>query len=121
MARLEAIDAAEYLGAGAKAILPDLIGALDDNTPIRTGDKTPVRLRAAVALGKMGPAAKEAVPKLSNMLKESDPALKRAALEALGQIGSAATFALPRLREMIRTEPAFAEQAQQVLDRIESK
>jgi HEAT repeat protein len=121
LARLEAIDAAEYLGAGAKAILPDLISALSDNTPIRPGDKTPVRLRAIVAIGKMGPAAKEAVSKLSNMLKESDETIKRAALEALGQMGPTAAFALPRLREIIRTEPEFAEQAQMVLDRIEAK
>lgn len=121
-ARLEAIDAAEYLGDGVKAILPDLIAALDDHTPIRRGDKTPVRLRAVVAIGKLnGPIAKDAVPKLSNMLKESDATLKRAALETLGQIGPAATFALPRLREIIRNEPEFAEQAQATLDRIEAK
>lgn len=121
LARSEAIDAAEYLGAGARVILPDLINALNDFAPVRTGDKTPVRLRAAVAIGKMGPAAKEAVPKLSNMLKESDPTIKRAALEALGQMGPAASFALPRLREMLRSEPEFAEQAQAALDRIEAK
>ncbi len=121
LARLEAMDAAEYLGPAAKVVIPDLIEALGDNTPIRVNDKTPVRLRAIVAIGKMGPAAKDAVPRLSNMLKETDATIKHAALDALGQIGPAAAFALPRLREIIRLDPAFAEQAQEVLDRIEKK
>jgi HEAT repeat protein len=120
-ARLAAMDAADVLGTGAKAALPELTDALNDKTPIGVQDKTPVRQRAIAALGKMGAAAKPAVPKMVALLREKDSDLKRATLEALGRIGPAADFATARLREIVRTEPAFAEQAQEALDRIEAK
>ncbi len=117
-ARLAAMGAADLLGPTAKQILPELIEALNDNTPLSKYDKTPVRFRAVQAIGKMGPAAKDAVPKLTGILKEPDP-MKSAALDALGQIGPPAVFAVARLREIIRTEPSFAQKAQEVLDLIE--
>jgi HEAT repeat protein len=119
--RLAAMAAADLLGPGAKAVIPELAEALGDKTPVSNFDKTPVRQRAAAALGKMGPAAKDAVPKIVALLKENDPNLKRAALESLGQIGPTADFAAAKLREIIRTEPTYAEAAQEALDRIEKK
>jgi HEAT repeat protein len=117
-ARLAAMSGADLLGPAAKQILGELAEALNDNTPLSKYDKTPVRFRAVQAIGKMGPVAKDTVPKLTSILKEPDP-MKSAVLEALGQIGPAAAFAAARLREIIRTDPSFAEKAQEVLDLIE--
>ena len=119
--RLAAMDFADLLGPSAKGIIPELIASLDDRTPISQFDKSPVCVRAATALGKMGPAAKDAVKRLALMLKDVDPVLKKAAIESLGQIGPDAKPAAARLREIVRTEPALAETAQEALERIEPK
>ena len=120
-ARLAAMDAADLLGPSAKGILSELIEALNDKTPISNTDPTPARHRAIKALGKMGPAAKDTVPKLAALLKETDVSVKTAVIETLGQIGPSATLASARLREIVRTEPAYGELAQEALDRIEKK
>lgn len=117
--RLAAMDAAELLGPSIKSVLPDLTDALTDTTPISQFDPTPVRQRAVKALGKMGPAAKDAVPKLTALLKESNVLLKLTVIDSLGQIGPDAKFAAARLREIARSEPMFAERVQEALDKIE--
>jgi hypothetical protein len=55
-----------------------------------------VRRSAALALGQMGAAAKEAVPPLVASLK-SDAVVRRSAALALGQMGAAAKEAVPAL------------------------
>jgi HEAT repeat protein len=120
-ARLAAMDASVLLGPGAKGLVPELLASLADPSPISAWDQTPVGIRAAQALGKMGPAAKEAVIKLTVLLKEQNPARKKAIIETLGEIGPDASHALARLREIARTEPAFAELALAAIERIESK
>ncbi|UCG67572.1 MAG: HEAT repeat domain-containing protein, partial [Deltaproteobacteria bacterium] len=56
-----------------------------------------VRISAAVALGKIGSEAKEAVPSLIKALGDSDPGMRYRAAEALGKIGSEAKEAVPAL------------------------
>lgn len=56
-----------------------------------------VRISAAVALGQIGPEAKEAVPSLIKALGDSDPGMRYRAAEALGKIGSEAKEAIPAL------------------------
>ena len=64
-----------------KAAVPMLIKALDAERPL-------VRLEAALALGKLGPAAAAAKEELQRLAEhESDQAVKQAAAEALDKIG----------------------------------
>jgi hypothetical protein len=56
-----------------------------------------VRISAAVALGQIGPEAKEAVPALIKALGDSDPGMRYRSAEALGQIGPEAKEAVPAL------------------------
>ena len=51
------------MGPAAAAAVPALIVALDDPEPT-------VRFPATVALGEIGPAAKDAVPRLKKMMDE---------------------------------------------------
>ncbi len=58
---------------------------------------------ALEALGKMGPAAKDAVPEITRVLLNNEYMGKReAAAKALGEIGSAAKEAIPALRDPLR-------------------
>lgn len=65
-----------------KALLPDLLQALNDKNP-------EVRRRAALSLGAFGVAAREAVPALTAMLKD-DPNVQLAAALALEKIAASA-------------------------------
>ena len=56
-----------------------------------------VRNAAAFVLGQIGPAAKDAVPALSEALKDKEGYVRRAAVSALGRIGPAAKDAVPAL------------------------
>ena len=62
--------------------MPALITALGD------ADEG-VRRSAAEALGRIGPAAAEAVPALITALGDADAEVRRSAAEALGRIGPA--------------------------------
>jgi len=75
-----------------------------------------VRADASDALGKMGPAAKDAVPALIVALKDNDScSVRKNASDALGEIGPAAIDAVPALQnalsdsdESVRVEAKFA-------------
>lgn len=56
-----------------------------------------VRWAAADALGKIGPAAAEAVPALTAALTDADWDVRRAAADALGRIGPEAAEVVPAL------------------------
>jgi HEAT repeat protein len=56
-----------------------------------------VRISAAVALGQIGPEAKEAVPSLIKALGDSDIRVRHGAINALGKIGSSAESVVPAL------------------------
>jgi hypothetical protein len=57
------------------------------------------RIAAAFALGKIGPAAKDAVPALIEALKDKDRDVRSTAAQALSGIGPAAKAAVPALTE----------------------
>src|SRR5262249_37396709 len=59
--------------------IPGLIQALQDDNPT-------VRKRAAIALERLGPKAKEAIPALEKALKDSDEQVRAAAASALEKI-----------------------------------
>lgn len=81
----------ELVKIGAPAV-PQLIAALTD----RTRDRS----HAAQALGRIGPAAAEAVPALQRLL-DHEPH-RWDAVDALGSIGPAASPAVPRLIRILR-------------------
>ena len=56
-----------------------------------------VRQFAAMALGNIGPEARDAVPSLINCLSDDDEYLKRAACESLGKIAARRQLVLPAL------------------------
>jgi HEAT repeat protein len=61
-----------------------------------------VRAAAALALGRIGPEAREAVPVLIPALQDESEAVRRAAAEALGNLEAAASAAMPALRLALR-------------------
>ena len=56
-------------------------------------------MNAALALGKIGPDAKAAVPLLTKLLKDEERQVQVAAIHALGGIGPDSKPAVPALRE----------------------
>lgn len=77
-----------------RAAIPSLISAIED-------PDNDVRLYAFIALGEIGPDAKEAVPALTRMLKDTEPGSRAASAIALGNIGAAAETAIPALRKAL--------------------
>jgi HEAT repeat protein len=75
------------------ASIPSLMHSLKLRDPA-------ARSRAAIALGKMGPAAREAVPALSATLKDRDVSVRAASAYALGRIGPDAKSALADLKKL---------------------
>lgn len=88
-----------------------------DLPPLMALLKEPVAREAAVrAIGRLGAAAKEAVPPLAELLDDRDSRVRIAAAEALGQIGApAALSAIPKLREVLR-DPLVASAARRSLE-----
>jgi tetratricopeptide (TPR) repeat protein len=84
--------------------VPDLIKALGDEEPL-------IRKRAAMALERLGKAARDAVPALQKALKDDDAAVRTAAESALKVIGVPATREelLARLKD--KEQPAEARRA----------
>ncbi len=70
-----------------------------------------MRERAALALGLIGPAAKEAVPALIATLRDEDGLVRGYAAYALGEIGPAANEAVPALEAAARDGVDGAESA----------
>lgn len=83
---------------------PDAAPAAKDLLKIFTSDKTSknVQYETALALGRIGPAAKDAVPALIEALKSSDVTLRGYAAEALGCIGPDASAAVQTLTVALR-------------------
>lgn len=90
--------ATDSLARIGPAAIPALIDALKD-------PNAEVRDRAAQALARMGPPARQAVPQLIAALQDPDWKVRRSAARALGQIGPDAEKAVPALIEIIR-DPA---------------
>ena len=77
-----------------------------------------LKQQIAYTLGTIGPAAKEAVPQLTNLLEfsqDSEGLVKVKAAEALGKMGAAAAAAVPVLTAALKTDdvrlPATAAEA----------
>src|SRR5207244_4789657 len=79
---------AEYKSA-AKDAVPRLCEILESDADVD------VRWGAARTLGKIGPAAKAAIPALVRTLKATDSLVREHAAEALGDIGPDAAVAVP--------------------------
>ena len=93
--RLAALEILGAIGPKAKAAVPDVIAAL-------SASDAEFRSDAAMALGRMGGEAADAVPQLLKMLEgpASEPSDRYAAAFALGRAGAVAKAALPTLREI---------------------
>ena len=83
------------LFAEPKRTVPALTELLNDKD-------YPVRVAAAVCLGKIGPDAKAAVPALIEMLKNQDSYLRCTAAYTLAMIGPEAKIAVPALIGLLR-------------------
>lgn len=67
----------------------------------------PDQYRAAEALGRLGPAAKDAVPALAAALKDPERFVRMSAARALGQLGAASKEALPALAAALNDSDSF--------------
>jgi HEAT repeat protein len=77
------------------------------------------RAAAARCLGRLGPAAKDVVPRLIKLLTD-DPAgdVRSAAATALGDIGPAALAAVPKLKTAVRDDRAAEPAARKALEKL---
>jgi hypothetical protein len=82
------------------AHLPELVKMLRDKDAM-------VRVGAAYDLGRIGPAAKDAVPALVEALTDKDAVVRAIAAEGLGRIGPAAKDAVRALIEALEDEEVF--------------
>jgi HEAT repeat protein len=83
------------IGPGAAAAAPVIREQLQDER---------CTIHATEALGGIGPAARSAVADLAVLLRDYDPACRKAAAIALGRIGRDAEAALPLLRSALRDD-----------------
>jgi HEAT repeat protein len=86
-----------YLGSKAKATVPALVSALEDENP-------DVRREVLFALAAIGPDAVQATPVLEKELADPNAANRAVAAYTLGKIGPAAKSALSGLQETLRSE-----------------
>ena len=100
-------------GEGAEidvTVLPELIQGLKLRDPT-------AQVRSAVTIGRIGPAARDAVPALIEALKDRDLSVRAAAAYSLGQIGPDARQALPGLKSL-KTPASLREIAANAIQRI---
>ena len=102
LSRLESSEVEERVEA-----IPILLKALENE---------PLSGRAARALGRIGPDARQAVPLIARLLESPTISRRRVAAEALGQIGPAAVDALPLLLKTFQ-DRAFFEQIHRPCER----
>jgi HEAT repeat protein len=86
------------MGAKGRAAVPDLA------TTVTEDAEPSVRLSAAMALGSIGPDAKDGVPALVRALKDRDTEVRLQAAKALGAIGPAAQDAIPALSQAAKND-----------------
>ena len=77
---------------------------------------------AAGALGHIGPAAKDAVPALTALLRDKDWGARFAAARALGGIGPPASNAVPALTQLLKDKDEDVRKAAaEALEKIKKK
>jgi hypothetical protein len=84
-----------------KTVVKDRVDAI---AQMVSNPEATVRVQAIVALGSIGPDAKQAIPLLTKALSDQEPLVVAWSLWALGRIGAAAGGALPAL-ERIKNDP----------------
>jgi HEAT repeat protein len=123
-----ALEGLALMGPEAKPALDKVVQLMEDRTKNArhyaaythwkiTGDPDPaVKLLSQLSgtinfgvesidiLGKMGPAARDAVPTLIKRLEDEEPAPREAAVWALAEIGPAASTAIPALESLLDDE-----------------
>jgi HEAT repeat protein len=104
--RCEAGDALGFIGLVDESIVPALLGCLKDDK-----EEPDVRSCAAISLGRIGPKAKGAIPRLIEVLRSVDSqatsaasVIRYGALEALGKMGSAAQVAVPSILQVLQND-----------------
>lgn len=100
--RRSAAEAMRKIGVHQDEVIDFFNTELDSSDPHATHG-------AALALGKIGPPAARAVPKLIEVMSK-DPT-RTQAIEALGQMGPAASTAIPRLLEILQDKKSHSRQA----------
>jgi hypothetical protein len=90
------IDSLARIGAPA---VPALVEVLTDPSPV-------LRQRAAQALARIGPDARDAVPDLIVALQDRDEDVRKNVARALGQIGTEARAAVPALLDELKAAPS---------------
>jgi len=83
--------------------MPALIACLQSETIVRQN--------AALALGAIGPDAKEAVPALTKLLQDPEWTVRRHAALALGEIGPAAQESMPALSKLKQDHQSLVRKA----------
>jgi HEAT repeat protein len=102
-------------GERAVAVLADIVDDSDldewsaDNVSSQCG--APVRVWAALLLGRLGPDARKAVPALTRALNDRDTFVRDAAASALGRIGPAAKEAAPAFITLLERQNRLASSA----------
>ena len=122
--RTNAARALEKIGPEAKAAVPALIKTLrkihfntwylDNNRvriPMEGRDDEAIRINAAIALGKIGPEAKAAVPALIEALKNEGKKFIYVSIRALGEIGPEAKEAIPALTKLLNSKDDYVKKA----------
>lgn len=97
---LPALRALAKYGADAASAIGKIVPLL------RHKDDSEIRWNAARTLGKIGPAAKEAAPKLVEAMKDPEPLVREHAAEALGDIGPEAKETIPELVKALQDADA---------------
>ena len=127
--RAEAVTALGALAENNKTLIPVLGGVLKDKSALVSSlavgavepfapevvslvvqllkDKSSpsARARAAEVLGRIGPAAKAAIPVLTQAVKDEDVKVRRAAIDALAEMKADAKMAVPNLAQVLKHHP----------------
>jgi hypothetical protein len=91
-------------GASAEGAVPVLTAAVKkpENRSINPAFHLSIRQQSIQALGKIGPAAKDAIPPLIEALNDKDNQTRSRAVTALGSIGADAMIAVPMLIVLLK-------------------
>jgi HEAT repeat protein len=90
---------------------------------LKRKDKWSIRLDSVVKLAQMGQAAKQAIPALTDMLKDIHGDIRQGAARALAEMGPEARSAVPALEEMAAkdTEVGSAAAAKAALEKLRAE